>query len=99
MKSWIERDKKRRRLSSKYELKRLKQKSVLYHTSLPQQIRWQASYTLSKFPKDSSPARIKNRCILTGRSRSIDRIFKISRIQLRQLALQGLLPGVKKASW
>jgi small subunit ribosomal protein S14 len=99
MKSWIERDKKRRLLSSKYELKRIQYKSTFYTYSLPQQVRWQASYNLSKCPKNSSPIRTKNRCILTGRSKSVDRIFKISRILFRQLALQGLLPGIRKASW
>jgi len=99
MKSWIERDKKRRMSFFKNEIKRTKYKSMFYNVNLPQQVRWQASYNLSKLSKNGSQTRVKNRCILTGRSKSIDRIFKISRIQLRQLALDGFLPGVKKASW
>jgi small subunit ribosomal protein S14 len=54
---------------------------------------------LSKLPRDSSPTRSHNRCQLTGRSRGVLRKFKISRIMLRELALAGKIPGLKKASW
>ena len=54
---------------------------------------------LSELPLNSSRTRIRNRCVITGRSRSIWRTFRISRIQLRKLAIDGLLVGVKKASW
>ena len=50
-------------------------------------------------PRDSSPVRANNRCELTGRSRAYLRKFKISRIMLRELALKGMIPGMKKASW
>jgi len=54
---------------------------------------------LAKLPRDSSPTRSHNRCLLTGRSRGVLRKFKISRIMLRELALAGKIPGLKKASW
>ncbi len=54
---------------------------------------------LAKLPRDSSPTRSHNRCQLTGRSRGVLRRFKVSRIMLRELALAGQIPGMKKASW
>ncbi len=54
---------------------------------------------LQKLPRNSSPVRIKNRCAITGRGRGYLRAFGLSRIQFRELALQGMIPGVKKASW
>ena len=54
---------------------------------------------LAKLPRDSSPTRSHNRCMLTGRSKGVLRKFKVSRIMLRELALAGKIPGLKKASW
>jgi small subunit ribosomal protein S14 len=54
---------------------------------------------LARLPRDSSPTRSHNRCQLTGRSRGTLRKFKVSRIMLRELALAGKIPGLKKASW
>ena len=54
---------------------------------------------LQKLPKNSSPVRMHNRCKLTGRPKGYMRQFGISRIQFREMASQGLIPGVKKASW
>ncbi len=54
---------------------------------------------LAKLPRDSSPTRSHNRCQITGRSRGFLRKFKVSRIMLRELALAGKIPGLKKASW
>ena len=54
---------------------------------------------LSKLPKDASPVRLRNRCKLTGRPRGYMRQFGISRINFREMASHGLIPGVKKASW
>ena len=54
---------------------------------------------LAKLPRDSSPTRSHNRCQLTGRSKGVYRKFKVSRIMLRELALAGKIPGMKKASW
>lgn len=54
---------------------------------------------LQRLPRDASPTRIRNLCALTGRSRGNYRKFKISRIKFRELALQGKIPGLRKASW
>jgi small subunit ribosomal protein S14 len=54
---------------------------------------------LSKLPKNSNPNRMHNRCSLTGRPRGYMRLFGVSRITFREMASQGLLPGVRKASW
>lgn len=54
---------------------------------------------LQKLPKNSSPVRLHNRCKLTGRPRGYMRQFGISRVMFREMANQGLIPGVKKASW
>jgi small subunit ribosomal protein S14 len=54
---------------------------------------------LARLPRDSSPTRSHNRCQITGRSRGNLRKFKVSRIMLRELALAGQIPGLKKASW
>jgi small subunit ribosomal protein S14 len=54
---------------------------------------------LQKLPKNSSPIRVKNRCAVTGRSRGYMRSFGLSRIKFRELAREGKIPGVKKASW
>jgi small subunit ribosomal protein S14 len=54
---------------------------------------------LQRIPKNASPVRLHNRCSMSGRPKGYIRQFGISRIEFRQLALQGLIPGVKKASW
>ena len=54
---------------------------------------------LQKLPRNSSPVRLKNRCAITGRSRGYMRAFGLSRIEFRELALEGKIPGVKKSSW
>lgn len=86
-KSWIARNNKRRALVAKYAERR---------RALRDKQDWAG---LSRLPRNSSPTRIKNRCAMTGRARSFYRRFGISRIALRELALQGLIPGVRKASW
>jgi small subunit ribosomal protein S14 len=54
---------------------------------------------LSQLPRDASPTRLRNLCALTGRSRGVYRKFKLSRIKLRELALEGKVPGMRKSSW
>ena len=95
MKSAVTRDKKRRALFKEYEEKRLALK-VLQRIN-PKDVRIQQG--LDELPHNSSRTRIRNRCVITGRSRSVWRAFRISRIQLRKLALQGALMGVKGSSW
>jgi len=85
--SMVAREVKRVRLSQKFAEKRAKLKA-------------EGDYVgLSRLPRNSNPIRIRNRCKLTGRPRGYMRQFGISRIVFREMASQGLLPGVKKASW
>lgn len=86
-KSVIVRQLKREKLVAKYAEKRKKLKEAG---------EW---ILLQKLPRDSSPVRLRNRCKLTGRPRGYIRKFGLSRIKFRELALEGKIPGVKKASW
>ena len=61
--------------------------------------REQARVALNKMPRDSSPIRLRNRCQLTGRARGYLRKFKLSRLSFRELASNGMIPGVTKSSW
>ncbi len=83
---------------------RMKQKRreacVKRYAELRRQLKKEKNYAaIAKLPRDSSPTRSHNRCQLTGRSKGVYRKFKVSRIMLRELALAGKIPGMKKASW
>ena len=98
-KSAIYRNLKRIKLSKKYENKRKKLKSIINNKKLTLEERFSAQLKLSKLPKNSSKIRIRNRCEITGRPHGVYRKLRISRIALRQLALQGKIPGMVKSSW
>jgi small subunit ribosomal protein S14 len=95
----IQRDKKRRSMYSKYELNRIELTNVINDLTFSKEIRYQSLRELNKLPRNSSRTRIKNRCILTGRGHSVLRFCGFSRLKFRELASQGLLMGVTKASW
>lgn len=95
----IEKDKSKRKLTACFELQRLQLKALASDFKLPSSIRLYAMTQLAKLPRNSSPVRIRKRCVLTGRPRGIVSDFKMSRIMFRHNALFGLLPGVKKSSW
>ena len=95
----IEKDKQRRQLFQSNELKRRQYKLIIQDLSLSPDIRARAVELLNKLPRSSSPTRVRNRCTLSGRSRGVLRQWRISRIRFRDLASQGLIPGVSKASW
>ncbi len=86
-KSWMARERKRRKMVSKYAERRARLKED------------GAYEELQKLPRDASPVRLKNRCALTGRSRAYMRKFGVSRIVFREMALAGKIPGIRKASW
>lgn len=94
----IQKDIKRRIRVKHYQFKRISLKTIQQNLTLPPQVRLVAFIQLSKMQKNSSPIKVRNRCILTGRSRGVYNYFKISRIMIRSLAAQGLLSGLKKAS-
>jgi small subunit ribosomal protein S14 len=99
MTNFKNKDKNRRNKVFKYELKRIEYKSIIHDLSIPKKLRYSYVQKLNNLPKNSSNIRVRNRCILTGRGRSVFRFCKLSRIVIRQLAAQGLLTGLKKASW
>lgn len=99
MSKYIEKEKKRRFLFLKYESRRLVLKSLVKNSNLPFSIREKAVFDLSRFPKDSSKVRLKNRCILSGRGRFILSSFSLSRLMIRKLACEGFIPGLRKSSW
>ena len=92
----IQRDHRRRLLAYKFEQKTLQYKALLQDTSLPMSIKQEKGKRYKRVPRNSSLTRLRNRCILTGRSRGVLRFCKLSRIRLRELASQGLLIGVKQ---
>ncbi|GAB2293088.1 ribosomal protein S14, S11 [Dionaea muscipula] len=92
-------DHKRRLLAAKYEVRRKLYKALCSDPNLPSDVREKQRYKLSKLPRNSSFTRVRNRCIFSGRPRAVYKKFRMSRIVFRSLASQGLLMGVKKASW
>src|SRR4029079_10810449 len=97
--SMIERNNKRRRLAEKFTVRRTRLKAIAADRKLPAEERFAARLKLAELPRNSSPTRIRNRCELSGRPRAYYRKVKMSRIALRDLASQGLLPGMIKSSW
>ena len=91
------REVKRAKLVAKYAAKREALKKIV-NTGDPVEA-YEAARALQKLPKNSSPIRLHNRCCITGRPKGYLRQFAISRIQFREMASNGLIPGVKKASW
>ncbi len=97
--SAVNRNKKRIKMSKRFEKKRKKLKQIIMNKKLSLEERFRAQLKLSKMPKNSSKTRIRNRCELTGRSHGVYRKLKISRIALRELTLSGKIPGMIKSSW
>ena len=98
-KSVINRQKKRMKLVRKYAARRAELKRRSTDMSLSPEERMAAREKLASLPRNSSPVRLRNRCMVTGRPRGVYRKFMLSRIAFRELALQGKLPGIHKASW
>ena len=85
--AWVVKQKRREALIKKY-------------ADVRRQLKKDKNYAaLAKLPRDSSPTRSHLRCMITGRSKGNLRKFKVCRIKLRELALAGVIPGLKKASW
>lgn len=98
-KSSIAKQKKRERLVKNNWDKRSRLKEIILDMKKPIEERLTAVDTLNKMPKNSAAIRLRNRCQLTGRSRGFLRKFKLSRLCFREMANQGLIPGIIKASW
>ena len=97
--SAVNKNNKRIKLSDKLFKKRQMLKKIIMDKKLPLEERFKAQQKLSKLPRNSSKTRVMNRCQITGRPHGVYRKLKISRIALRQLGLQGKIPGLVKSSW
>jgi small subunit ribosomal protein S14 len=97
--SKIVKNEKRKKMVAQYAERRRELKKIINNpNSTPEQVD-EAVMKLQKLPRDASPVRVRNRCSQTGRPRGYLRKFGISRVALRELALQGQIPGVVKSSW
>ena len=97
--SAINKNNKRIKLSDKLYKKRLSLKKIIMDKKLTLEERFKAQQKLSNLPRNSAKVRVRNRCQITGRPHGVYRKLKISRIALRQLGLEGKIPGMVKSSW
>ncbi|ASD68597.1 MULTISPECIES: 30S ribosomal protein S14 [Pseudoalteromonas] len=93
------RDVKRAKLVTQYAEKRAALKAIISDVNASDDERWDAVLKLQSLPRDSSPSRQRNRCNITGRPHGYLRKFGLSRIKVREAAMRGEIPGLKKASW
>ncbi len=98
-KSMVAREVKRQKLVEKYAAKRAELKEIARDENRPMEERFKAQLKLAKLPRNSSATRLHNRCQLTGRPHAYYRKLKVSRIALRELGSNGLIPGLVKSSW
>lgn len=92
------REVKRAKMVARYAEKRKALKDIIAKSEDPAE-RYEAARALQSIPRNANPIRLHNRCKITGRPKGYMRQFGLSRIQFREMASQGLIPGVRKASW
>ncbi len=97
--SMIEREKRRALLCSKHAELRTQLKATICNIDTTDEDRMAAEYKLQALPRDSSRSRKRNRCRMCGRSRAYNRLTGLCRIHMRSAVLNGLVPGMHKASW
>jgi|TARA_B110000438_G_scaffold76067_1_gene76155 small subunit ribosomal protein S14 len=97
--SSINKNDRRIKLSNQFFKRRQALKKIIMNKSLSLEERFKAQQKLSQLPRNSAKVRVMNRCQITGRPHGVYRKLKISRIALRQLGLQGKIPGMVKSSW
>jgi len=97
--SMINREVKRRAVVKKYAEKRAALKATVLSVKLDPEQKMQAQQQLQKLPRNANPCRLRNRCQLTGRPHGYYRKFGLGRNKLREMAMQGFIPGLVKASW
>lgn len=97
--SSVEKNNRRRRMVAQYAARRKSLKAIAEDLSKPPEQRFAARIKLAKLPRNSAPNRVRNRCEVTGRARAYYRKLRLCRNQLRELASQGLIPGMVKSSW
>jgi small subunit ribosomal protein S14 len=97
--SSINKNEKRKKLVARYAGKYARLKAVADDESKDETERLIARLKLAEIPRNGNPTRVRNRCEITGRPRAYYRKFRLCRVQLRELANKGLIPGVTKSSW
>ena len=97
--SSVEKNKRREQLSKLHSSKRAALKATVMNRELPMEDRFEATLKLAQLPRNGAKSRVRLRCELTGRSRGNYRKFKLCRMQLRDLASLGQIPGMVKSSW
>jgi len=97
--SMIERERKRIKTVAKYAEKRKELKAQINDLSLSPDVRLHAQHQLQKLPRDASPCRVQRRCRITGRPHAVYRKFGLCRNKIRETAMRGEVPGLRKASW
>jgi len=95
----IARENKRIKMVQKFAKKREELKKVISDMNLSDEERYEARLKLQKLPRDASPVRLQRRCQITGRPHAVYRRFGLSRNKLRELAMNGDVPGLVKSSW
>ncbi len=95
----INREEKRRKTVTQFAKKRAALEAIIENASLSDEERFEARLKMQALPRNSSPSRLRNRCALTGRPRGVFRKFGLCRHKIRELAFNGEIPGVVKASW
>ena len=98
-KSSVNTNKNRMALVKQYAGRRARLKAIADNDGLPMEERFEARLKLAELPRNSAAGRIRNRCEVTGRARAYYRKFGMSRIALRELGNQGVIPGLVKSSW
>ncbi|MGR4066666.1 30S ribosomal protein S14 [Halomonas sp. LR3S48] len=98
-KSMIERELKRTKLVAKYAARRAELKAIIQNVNTSDEERFEATLKLQQLPRDSSPVRQRNRCRITGRPHGYYNKFGLGRNKLREAAMRGEVPGLKKSSW
>ena len=98
-KSMIERELKRTELVAKYATRRAELKKIISDVNTTEEDRFEATLKLQQLPRDSSPVRQRNRCRVTGRPHGFYNKFGLGRNKLREAAMRGDVPGLKKSSW
>jgi small subunit ribosomal protein S14 len=98
-KSAVEKNEHRRRMVERFRTRRAELKKIIMDRSRDPEERFEVTLKLAELPRNGARVRIRNRCSLTGRPRGYYRKFGLSRIALRELASEGQIPGVVKASW
>lgn len=97
--SVINRNEKRKKVASKFRIKRDQLREIISNIHLTPEERWEAMLEMQALPRDSSRSRCRNRCKVCGRSRAYNRLTGLCRLHMRKAIVAAMVPGMRKASW